>query len=283
MASMAQVAANGANALKAGVRTPDGKAISCLNARKHGIFASALTPEDAEELGAIEEELIADLRPTGRVEEMLVETLAMTYLRMQRCARAEAEYHVATWEEPNRKEQPLEWQELQKKRKRGERVVTIRWAVFRQTIALFGLYNARLTNQFLKTLHEIERYQRLRKGENVPPPVVADLTVHADAEKAPEAESASPGPAQAPETGKSQDASGQGNNAQKRFEKTNPISGESSAETSSVTHESAAVIPAKPVPDPDRGAGIQNRLSASDPSTGEQTAGRPLGFLPSRE
>ena len=94
MATEAQVAANRKNAKSAGVRTPEGKAVSRLNARKHGIFASALTPEDAAELGLIEERLAGDLRPVGAVEEILVETLAMTYLRLQRCARAEAEYHV---------------------------------------------------------------------------------------------------------------------------------------------------------------------------------------------
>jgi hypothetical protein len=86
--------------LKGGVKTEEGKLISRLNARKHGIFASALTTEDSEDLYGIEDELIASLRPVGRVEEMLVEKLALTYLRMQRCARAKAEYHVQTWEEP---------------------------------------------------------------------------------------------------------------------------------------------------------------------------------------
>ncbi|MGO8702578.1 MAG: hypothetical protein ACLQVA_02075 [Candidatus Brocadiia bacterium] len=268
MASTAQVAANRENALKAGVRTPEGKAISRLNARRHGIFAAALTPEDSEELGVIEEDLVADLQPAGRVEEMLVETLAMTYLRMQRCARAEAEYHVATWEEPAREDHPLAWEELRKRRKRGERAVVFREEKFKRMVELIGLYNARLTNQFLKTLHEIERCRRLRQGENVPPPVVADVTIQADAEEEPEAEPASPAPPQAPEPEKPQEAAGQGDNAKKRFEKTNPISGEKSAET-------ASVIPSK--------EGIQNSSAAGKTSVGEQPARRSLGFLPSRE
>jgi hypothetical protein len=276
MASMAQVAANQANALKAGVRTAEGKAISCLNARKHGIFASALTPEDSEELSVIEEDLIADLRPVGRVEEMLVETLAMTYLRMQRCARAEAEYHVRTWEEPTIDREPLAWQDMQDRREGGERAVPFRAGKFQRMVELIGLYNARLTNQFLKTLHEIERYRRLRQGENVPPPIVADVTIQADAEKGPEAERALPAQPQAPEPGKSQETDGQGNTAQKRFEKTNPICVESSAETPSV-------IPSKLVPDSDRGEGIQKPRAAGKPFVGEEPARRSLGFPPSRE
>ena len=101
MATRKQAAASRENGLKGGVRTDRGKAISRLNARKHGIFVTALTAEDAEEIYGAEDELIASLRPVGRVEEMLVEKLALTYLRMQRCARTEAEFHVQTWEEPN--------------------------------------------------------------------------------------------------------------------------------------------------------------------------------------
>ncbi len=81
MATEAQIVANRRNGLKGGVKTEDGKAISRLNARKHGIFASALTEQDAAELHGIEEELAADLAPAGIVERMLVEKLAVTYLR----------------------------------------------------------------------------------------------------------------------------------------------------------------------------------------------------------
>jgi hypothetical protein len=44
------------------------------------------------------------------------------------------------------------------------------------------LYDSRLTNQFLKLIHEIERLQRLRADEDAPWPVAAAPTVQADAE-----------------------------------------------------------------------------------------------------
>ena len=81
MATEAQVAANRANGLKGGVKTEEGKKISRLNARKHGIFASALTEYDDEELHGIEGQLAAQLKPEGIIEEILVEKLAVTYLR----------------------------------------------------------------------------------------------------------------------------------------------------------------------------------------------------------
>ena len=166
MASEKQVAANRRNGLKGGVKTEEGKTISRLNARKHSIFVTALTAEDSEEVRGYEDDLIASLRPAGRIEEMLVEKIALTWLRLQRCARAEAEYHSRTWEEPNKVLRGREWDDLQSERRLGGRGVTFRERVFERMVKLIDLYDARLTNQFLKLLHEIERLQLMRKGEN---------------------------------------------------------------------------------------------------------------------
>jgi hypothetical protein len=59
-------------------------------------------------------------------------------------------------------------------------------------VGVIDLYDRRLTNQFLKLLHEIERLQRLRAGEDVPPPIVAEVNVHSDAGNALEAARALP-------------------------------------------------------------------------------------------
>jgi hypothetical protein len=202
MASVRQVQANRRNGLKGGVKTEEGKAVSRLNARKHSIFASALTTEDSEEAYAIEDELIVSLRPVGRVEGMLVEKLALTYLRMQRCARAEAEYHIQTWEEPNKIREPYQWQRLQEQRRDGARGVVFDEKVFERMVKLIDLYDARLTNQFLKLIHEIERLQLLRKadpdaaapqGKEEPGAVAAERATDA----APQPESASPAPSPA--------------------------------------------------------------------------------------
>ena len=182
--------ANRRNGLKGGVKTPEGKAISRLNAYKHGIFTSGLTPEDAKALRHIEQEIAADLRPVGRVEEMLVENLALTYLRLQRCARAEAEYHIETWRAPNIVREPCDWDRLQNQLACGARPVLFRDQVFARMVELIDLYNTRLTSQFLRILHAIERLQRLRAGERVPPPIVAELAIHAESEMGRAAEAA---------------------------------------------------------------------------------------------
>ena len=56
MATSAQVDANRKNGKLGGPKTDAGKAAVRHNARKHGIFASALTDQDTEEVAALHEE-----------------------------------------------------------------------------------------------------------------------------------------------------------------------------------------------------------------------------------
>ena len=193
MASERQVAANRQNGLKGGVKTKEGKAVSRLNARKHSIFVTALTAEDSEEICGYEDELLASLRPVGRLEEMLVEKIALTWLRIQRCARAEAQYHSETWEEPNEEWEWDEWHRLKTRRESGMRVVAFKREVFERTIKLIDLYDTRLTNQLLKLMHEIERLQLLRKGKDAPTDV-ADPPSPVQNDAPPLSEASAPAP-----------------------------------------------------------------------------------------
>jgi len=160
-----QLAANRRNAALGGVKSPEGKAVSRLNARKHGIFASALTRLDHRELRPILDAFMDQMEPVGALEAVLVEKLAVVYLRMQRCARAEAEYHVATWTPDPRRQGDMNAGSAFKP-----------WA-FQRTVELVNRYDVSLTNQFLRLMHELERVRRLRGGEKLPPPVAADVGV----------------------------------------------------------------------------------------------------------
>jgi len=179
MTTKRQIEANRRNARKGGPKTEEGKAVSRLNARKHGIFASALTQEDDDELGTVHEQLCAWYRPAGPVEAMLVEKLAHTYVRLQRCARAEAEYHIRTWERPLTDHFRIR-EEVQR-RNLNMHATNFSPQDFSGSVELFARYDTTLTNQMIRLIHEIERLQRLRLGERVPPPLAADVTVHHDA------------------------------------------------------------------------------------------------------
>ncbi len=89
-----QFAANRANAAgSTGPRTPDGKARSAQNARKHGFAAAAYTIprlEDIDEIAELRESVIDLYKPTNAQELFAVERIAITQQSMNRAARLEA-------------------------------------------------------------------------------------------------------------------------------------------------------------------------------------------------
>lgn len=94
--SDAQRRANKANAKKStGPRTDAGKARSKLNALTHGIFSAEVLvadgdgKEDAAALEALREEMRADLRPEGVLQEILVDRLVAVIWRWRRALRFE--------------------------------------------------------------------------------------------------------------------------------------------------------------------------------------------------
>jgi hypothetical protein len=83
---------------------------------------------------------------------------------MQRCARAESVYHDSTW------------RPIVSRRFKGERAMSA--FHLEKTATLINRYGASLTNQFLKLLHELERIQRRRAGEQVKPPSVSQVDIN---------------------------------------------------------------------------------------------------------
>ncbi|MBI4319056.1 MAG: hypothetical protein HY675_11255, partial [Chloroflexi bacterium] len=102
MPSEANIQANRRNAQSStGPQTPEGKARSSQNALKHGIRAQAILDiqfevldEDPADFAALLQALVDDLRPVGPIEEMCVETIAITTWRQLRLIRAETG-HIA--------------------------------------------------------------------------------------------------------------------------------------------------------------------------------------------
>ena len=96
MATPKQIAANQRNAQKStGPKTPAGKATASLNAIKHGLLSDSVVvaghfyTENPLEFQLLCCELEQDLRPVGRVEELLVERIAICFWRSRRAVRAE--------------------------------------------------------------------------------------------------------------------------------------------------------------------------------------------------
>ncbi len=78
-----------------GPRTPEGKAVSRFNALTHGLFASDAVSATldgrrrAAEFRTLLDSLLEDLAPTGAIERLLVEEIAVCCWRLRRVLRSE--------------------------------------------------------------------------------------------------------------------------------------------------------------------------------------------------
>jgi hypothetical protein len=120
-----------------------------LKARKHGILASILSGNERRKLNRLAARFAGELNPVGTVEESLVEKIAITSLRLQRCAFAESIYYDATWRpQPGRKIRSI------------EDLFNAYW--FEKNATLISRYDTALTNQLTKLLREFAEAQAAR-------------------------------------------------------------------------------------------------------------------------
>ncbi len=94
MLSESRLAANRANArLSTGPKTPEGKAVSSQNARKHGLTSRDLTvpPNDRPEFDQLQTSLYEDLQPEGALETELFRQIVRAAWNLRRIPRLETE------------------------------------------------------------------------------------------------------------------------------------------------------------------------------------------------
>ncbi len=84
IATTKQLMANRQNALKGGVKTNAGKEVSKYNAVRHGILSKLFNPEEQQEAEVIQKYLLQELQPQSFLEELLIETMTLAYVRRQR-------------------------------------------------------------------------------------------------------------------------------------------------------------------------------------------------------
>lgn len=145
--SQRKIEANRRNAKKStGPKTSAGKIISSWNSMRHGLLSERLPSiygkdKDKEQFTHLLSSLREDLEPVGTVEELLVEKIAQEYWRLG----------VAAWYEA----------------KELEREHTFAYPVIDRVLR----YQSMINRQLYQAINQLERLQRLRKGENVPAPL----------------------------------------------------------------------------------------------------------------
>jgi hypothetical protein len=95
--SLKQIAANRRNAQKStGPQTPAGRAVSKMNAVKHGILSKEVLvrgmyiKENGREFAALHQRFWEKAMPVGPMEEMLVDQILTTHWRLRRALKAES-------------------------------------------------------------------------------------------------------------------------------------------------------------------------------------------------
>jgi hypothetical protein len=180
--SLRKLEANRRNARRStGPRTKEGKSRSRKNALKHGVLASALLI-DAWAQGINDEasfedllgDLNRDLAPVGKLEELLVERVAVCWWRQRRALQCEGGLI--------RREliSSISQDDLDCAlgRSSDDPLLDILEHHYLPTEGLDRVlrYETSIQRQLAYALNQLERLQRARKGEHVPAPVSVQLS-----------------------------------------------------------------------------------------------------------
>ena len=81
---------------KGGVKTDEGKNISKYNAQKHAILRDLPTEYESIEIDTLYQELVLDLKPKGKMQELMIEVIAMNTIKLCRVVKSESEHIKAS-------------------------------------------------------------------------------------------------------------------------------------------------------------------------------------------
>ncbi len=171
--SYKQIAANRLNAQKS--HGPTNTTPTRTNATKHGLLAVGITElDDAEGYRNTLSALVKELNPVGTIEMFLVESAAVDMIRLRRARRLEGEHITGALNPPVYKyyTPPADIDPGLPAAMTVECVQPL--------VTLYGRYEGTILQRLLRILHELERQQRMRQGEQLPAPAALDVSVHHD-------------------------------------------------------------------------------------------------------
>lgn len=149
-----------------------------LNAVKHGLSAKGITElDDLEAYEALVKRLRDAYCPVGDLEEFLVQRIAFHMIRLHRAGRLEAEYITGELHPPVKKDIIPDLSEFTTIIERGlPAAVGARSAI--TLVTGFQRYETAIENKLYRAINQLERLQRIRRGEFVPPPKTLDVSIN---------------------------------------------------------------------------------------------------------
>lgn len=166
-----QLEANRENAKKGGVKSEEGKAVSRFNAIKHGLLSKEVLLDDENEADLISlgKELRDELEPETGLEMVLVDRIIANVWRLRRVMQIEREMIDEDRDD------------MFRERKNLGKALSYDFANY-DTYGKLIRYETSIERGIYKALHELQRLQARRNGENVPPPTAVDVDVSGERE-----------------------------------------------------------------------------------------------------
>lgn len=124
-----------------------------------------------------------EFKPVGEIEDLLVWRLAILSVRLRRAATLEAEYIRSEVERP-KVLRAMQQQEVERVVNQDGQKLDWGWqprleiAEVEHLTNTFQRYETTIENKLFRTLHELERLQRMRNGEKLPAPRSVEVNVH---------------------------------------------------------------------------------------------------------
>ena len=143
-----------------------------------GLLAKGLTElDDSDAYESWVQRLTRDYDPVGDLEIFWVRRIAFCRTRLDRAARLEANYINAEIHPPSQEQDcpTLITSELGLSTAIGA-LSSI------NLVSGFQRYETAIENKLYRAIHELERRQRMRKGEYVPAPQSVDVSIHSERE-----------------------------------------------------------------------------------------------------
>src|SRR6266852_6271858 len=168
---------------------PNNTTSTRFNATKHGLLSAGISElDDADGFRSVLRDLTREKDPQGPLETFLVESAALDIVRLRRARRLEAEYITEVLNPPVR--EPGVRENLDRLDE-GALVdpglpATMHYEGVQRLVNTFQRYETAIALRLSRTLHELERVQRMRNGEQVPAPAAVDVTVTTHTSKADE-------------------------------------------------------------------------------------------------
>lgn len=175
--SKRQLLANQKNAKLGGVKTSEGKSISKMNAFKHGILSKEVLL-DTESKTIFEdfcEPLRASLSPQTSIEAIISDRIIVNFWRLKRII--EIEKNTMEW---NREESLEELDLWTSKNTEQPRRKAIRCMIANFDIDRILRYETTIERSIQRNIHELQRMQAMRRGQEVSLPIPIDIDVNND-------------------------------------------------------------------------------------------------------